>query len=150
MKAAIFFHQVFDVNFIFLFHSTYSAQTPYFVSAIVLRQIQDELIISCRQYNFNVQTGCSAGASPRPTYAWQAEHPAVHRIRLTGQLPRPPKIQQLADRNDLPVAVCYFSDKDIMLLRRYFFQLFMIDSLRRIISGAYFFLRLASIRLWMG
>ena len=29
------------------------------------------------------------GASPRPTSAWQAEHPAVHRIQATGQFPRP-------------------------------------------------------------
>ena len=92
-------------------------------------------------YNqLSISTACriSAGASPRPTYAWQAEHPAVHRMRLTGQLPRPIKIQQLADRNDLPVAVCYFSDKDIApSTRRFCFSYHLSQIYKNFIFSLY-------------
>ena len=60
----------------------------------------------------------SAGASPRPTYARQVEHPAVHRMQLSWSLPKPTKIRQPADPSDLPVVLCYSSVKDIALCGR--------------------------------
>ena len=61
---------------------------------------------------------CAFGGSKPPPYirhAWQAERPAVRRMQLSGQLPRPTNIQKLADHFDLPVALFYFSAKDITL-----------------------------------
>ena len=53
-------------------------------------------------------------ASPRPTYAWQAEHPAVHWLQFTGRLPRPTYIRKLAGHTNLPV-IYYFSARSITL-----------------------------------
>ena len=45
-------------------------------------------------------------------YLWQAEHLAVHRMQVTGQLPGPTTQEKLANHFDLPVFLFHFSVKN--------------------------------------
>ena len=45
-------------------------------------------------------------------YLWQAEHLAVHRMQVTGQLPGPATQEKLANHFDLPVFLFHFSVKN--------------------------------------
>jgi len=74
-----------------------------------------ELIVSRMRAIINMHRVLALGGSKPPPYdehLWQAEHPAVHRMQLAGQIPRPTTQEKLASHCDLPVFLFHFSAKN--------------------------------------
>lgn len=106
-----------------MYHAIFPHQTYFTLNPLSYKTKQNfklssigPIQVSLTDYNtenplFNICcTLVFGGRLPAPYIrrAWQAEHPAVHRKRSSRQVPRPTKIQILADQHDLPVSLCYF------------------------------------------
>ena len=53
---------------------------------LIVRHIGIDYITGTIFFQYSGAKAFGGSKLPRPTYAWQAEHPAVHRARLTGQV----------------------------------------------------------------